>query len=259
MASVSVDGTSISYRLEGPSGAPVVMLSNALGTHHGMWDCQMRALTGRFRVLRYDTRGHGASAVPPGPYELASLGHDALALLDALGLPSVSFCGLSLGGMTGLWLAAHAPGRLQRLVVSNTSSFVGQPQMWNARIEAVHRGGMAAVTDAIIERWFTEPFRAAAPAEVERIREMLLACPADGYAACAAAVRDMDLREDLQAIVAPTLVICGARDAGTPPEHSRVIAQRLRDARVLELPAAHMSNIEARDAFTMSVLDFFET
>jgi 3-oxoadipate enol-lactonase len=248
----------IFQRLEGPDSAPVVVLSNSLGTHHGMWDAQMRALSHRFRVLRYDTRGHGRSDVPHGPYLLADLGGDVLRLIDAIGAPRVHFCGLSLGGMTGIWLAAHAPQRIGRLVVANTSSYVGSPEVWNSRIEAVTRGGMAAITEAILERWFTPEFRASTPGEVDRIRQMLLSTSAEGYVACAAAVRDMDLRGDLAAIHCPTLVIVGARDPALPPSHGALIAERVPGARSLELAAAHLSNIEARDAFTAALIGFLE-
>lgn len=246
------------HRFDGPQGAPVLLLSNSLGTHHGMWNAQMPALTRAFRVLRYDTRGHGRSSVPRGPYALADLGHDVLRLIDELGLSRVHFCGLSLGGMTGLWLAAHAPQRIARLVLANTSSYVGSPEVWNARIQAVTRGGMPAVADAVLERWFTPEFRAAMPREVEPIRQMLLATPPDGYIACASAVRDMDLRGDLAAVRCPTLVIAGARDPALPPSHGTFIAERVAGARFIELASMHLSNIEARDAFTAALTGFLE-
>ncbi|MGH8309571.1 MAG: 3-oxoadipate enol-lactonase, partial [Steroidobacteraceae bacterium] len=202
----------IFHRVDGPLEAPVVVLSNSLGTSHGMWDAQLPSLARHFRVLRYDTRGHGASDVPPGPYDMAALGRDVLGLLDTAGIQRASFCGLSLGGMTGMWLAAHAPERVDRLVLCNTSSYMGAPEAWNTRIDAVRRGGMAAITEGVIERWFTSEFRAAEPAAVERIRQMLLTTSPEGYVACAAAVRDMDLRDDLTSISAPTLVVSGTRD-----------------------------------------------
>jgi 3-oxoadipate enol-lactonase len=246
------------HRLEGAEGAPLVVLSNSLGTHHGMWDAQMPALTRRFRVLRYDTRGHGRSDAPQGPYALADLARDVLRLIDELGVSRVRFCGLSLGGMTGTWLAAHAPQRIGRLVLANTSSYVGSPEVWNARIQAVTRGGMAAVTEGVIERWFTPEFRAAMPAEVERIRQMLLTTPAEGYIACASAVRDMDLRGDLASVRCPTLVISGERDPALPPSHGAFIAEHVAGARSMELAAMHLSNIEARDAFTAALTGFLE-
>lgn len=233
-----------------------MVLSNSLGTSHGMWDAQLPSLARHFRVLRYDTRGHGASDVPPGPYDMAALGRDVLGLLDTAGIQRASFCGLSLGAMTGMWLAAHAPERVDRLVLCNTSSYMGAPEAWNTRIEAVRRGGMAAITEGVIERWFTPEFRAAEPAAVERIRQMLLTTSPEGYVACTAAVRDMDLRDDLASISAPTLVVSGTRDPATPPEHLRFIADRVQGARLVELPTAHLSNIGAEGAFTRTLMDF---
>lgn len=258
MATASVNGTTLFYSLKGAADAPVLVLSASLGTHHGMWNAQLAAFTRRFRVLRYDTRGHGASAVPQGPYGIETLGRDVLALLDELDIPRASFCGLSLGGMAGMWLAAHAPGRMERLVLANTSSYVGPPEPWNQRIELVKRGGMAAITEGILEKWFTPSFHASSPAEVDRIRRMLLATSPEGYIACGIAVRDMDLRADLAAIRAPALVVCGTHDRSTPPEAARYIASRIAGARLVELPAAHLSNIEAQAAFDAAVTGFLE-
>jgi 3-oxoadipate enol-lactonase len=255
---LAVNGTVLFHRLDGPVRAPLLLLSGSLGTSHAMWEDQIAALTHRFRVLRYDTRGHGRSAVPSGPCDIATLGRDALGLLDALHVERAHFCGLSLGGMTGIWLAAHAPERVARLVLANTSSYLGARETWEARISAVRRGGMAAVTGGILERWFTPEFRAREPVRVERIRQMLLTTPPEGYAACAAAVRDMDQRCALAAISASTLVICGSADVATTPEHLRFIGERIPGARLTELPAAHLSNIEAAEAFNRAVLDFLE-
>jgi 3-oxoadipate enol-lactonase len=189
-AFVDLDGARFHYRLDGPAEAPVLLLSNSLGTDLGMWSAQLPAWSRRFRVLRYDTRGHGRSAVTPGPYTIDQLGGDALALLDALALPRVHCCGLSLGGMTGMWLATHAPARIDRLVLSNTAAQIAPPELWNARIDAVDRGGMTAIVDAVLARWFTAPFLAAGGAALAAMRAMLLACPAQGYiAACAASRR----------------------------------------------------------------------
>lgn len=259
MSFVTAAKTRLFYRWDGPEGLPTLLLSNSLGSTHAMWDPQIAELSQHFRVLRYDTRGHGSSDVTPGPYELSLLARDALALLDALELPSVNFCGLSLGGMIGMWLAANEPARVERLVLSNTSAQLGGPELWNSRIEAVRRGGMAAVAETVIERWFTPGFRQANPEIINRIRDMLLGTPPEGYAACAAAIRDMDQRESLARIKTPTLVIIGAQDPATPPEHGRFIAQRIAGARLIELEAAHLSNIEAAPAFTRAVQDFLTT
>jgi 3-oxoadipate enol-lactonase len=221
-----------------------------------MWDPQVAALTEHFRVLRYDSRGHGSSDVSPGPYDIALLARDVLALLDALELGRVKFCGLSIGGMIGIWLGANAPARVEQLVLSNTAAHIGGPELWNSRIEAVRKGGMAALADTVIGRWFTPRFRESNPETIGRIRDMLLGTPPEGYAACAAAVRDMDQRDLLTRITAPTLVICGTQDPATPPEHGRFIAERVKGARLVELEASHLSNVEAAPAYNRTLLEF---
>jgi 3-oxoadipate enol-lactonase len=250
------DGVRLFHRWDGAAGAPVLLLSNSLGTALEMWDPQIPAFAERFRVLRYDMRGHGRSPVPPGPYSIAELGRDVLALLDANGVDRVRFCGLSMGGMTGMWLGCHAPERLEKLVLCNTSAQLGSPDQWNIRISIVQNEGMKGVAEGVIGRWFTPEFREREPQEVERVRRMLLETPPAGYAACCAAIRDQDQRDAICAVSVPTLVVAGARDPATPPEHSRIIASKIPGARIVELDAAHLSNIEARHEFTTSVLDF---
>lgn len=259
MSFVTAANARLFYRWDGPEGLPTLVLSNSLGSTLAMWDPQIREFSRHFRVLRYDTRGHGSSDVSPGPYGLALLARDVLALLEALELRTVSFCGLSLGGMIGVWLASHEAGRLERLVLCNTSAQLGDPDLWNSRIESVRRGGMAAVADTVIERWFTPGFRQANPQVINRIRDMLLGTPPEGYAACAAAIRDMDQRDALNRIATPTLVINGVQDPATPPEHGRYIAEHIRGARLVELETAHLSNVEAAPLFTRTVLDFLTT
>ena len=256
MPFVDAGGTRLFHRFDGRSDKPVLVLSNSLGCDLGMWDPQIPAFAERFRVLRYDSRGHGQSAVPRGPYRIEDLGRDLLALLDALGLSRVHYCGLSKGGMVGMWLGVNAPDRIERLVLCNTSAYLGPPELWNARIEAVRSSGMQAVVPQVLERWLTAEFRARAPDAVEKVRRMLLATPPEGYVACSAAIRDMGQREAISAIRAPTLVVVGARDPATPPEHGRQIAERIRGSKVVELPAAHLSNVEAADQFTAAVLEF---
>jgi 3-oxoadipate enol-lactonase len=247
------------HRFDGPEKAPVLVLSNSLGTNHAMWDGQVAAFARAFRVLRYDTRGHGASEVTPGPYDVALLAGDLLGLLDDLGLARVSLCGLSIGGMTATWIAAHAPERIERLVLCSTSALMGGVDAWNARIDAVRRDGMTAVTETVLERWFTAGFRAARPQAVERVRRMLLTTPATGYAACCAAVRDMDHRALLARIATPTLVVAGTHDPATPLAHSQVIVGGIPGARLVELDAAHLSNIETESAFNAAVLEFLSS
>lgn len=244
------------YAIDGAGDAPVLVLSNSLGTTMDMWLPQLPSLTEHFRVLRYDTRGHGQSDVTPGPYCMAQLGGDVVALLDHLKFPRVHFCGLSMGGMTGMWLGIHHPARIERLVLCNTSAAIGVPEMWNARITQVRQGGMAAVTDAVLDRWFTADFLAHAPAQVERVKGMLAKTSVDGYVANCAAVRDMDQRADLGRIATPTLVIGGKFDKSTPPEHGELIARSIPGARYVELNAAHLSNWEVAQAFTQQVMNF---
>ena len=256
MNHIDADGAQIFYRLDGPAELPVLMLSNSLGTNLSMWDRQVPAFGRHFRLLRYDSRGHGASDAPPGPYDIARLGRDAVALLDALGLNRVRYCGLSKGGMVGMWLAANAPERIERLVLCNTSAHIGNRDIWNQRLEIVRTQGMAGIVDGVLERWFTAGFRQRAPDVIAAVRRMLLATPAQGYMACGMAIRDMDQRAALASIRAPTLVVCGAHDIATPPDHGRLIAASITGARLVELDASHLSNIEAEDAFTAAVRDF---
>ena len=259
MPFLDLAGARFHYRIDGPAAAPVVMLSNSLGTNLAMWDSQLASLKTRYRLLRYDSRGHGESAVTSGPYTIEQLAGDALALLDALEIERANFCGLSMGGMIGQWLGAHAPRRLGKLVLANTTAKIGSPETYNARIDAVRNGGMVAITDAVLARWFTPAFLTASPTAVARVRAMLDATPPDGYVACCAAIRDMDQRETVGGIGVPTLVIAGTHDVPTPPTDARFLADRIKGARYVELPAAHLSNIEAAPAFTSALIDFIAT
>lgn len=259
MAFVEVDGARIHYRFDGPAQAPVLVLSNSLGADLSMWEAQLPSFAEHFRVLRYDSRGHGQSAVAPGPYTIERLAGDVIGLLDGLGIARAHFCGLSLGGMVGMWLGVHAPERLKRLVLCNTAAYIGPPDLWNARIDAVRKGGMQAIAEAVIERWFTPAFRERSPEAVEQVRQTLLATPPDGYIACSEAVRDMDQRQAISRIRVPTLVIGGLQDMATPPADRRFLAERIPGARYVELEAAHLSNIEAADRFTQTVLSFLTT
>lgn len=257
MYSVDLPSGKFYYRFDGPPDAPLLILSNSLGTDHTMWDLQMPTLEHYFRVLRYDSRGHGASAVPPGPYTIEMLGQDALALLDALDIERAHFCGLSMGGMVGMWLAAHVPERVDRLALCNTAARMGPPQLWNARIESVRQWGMANIIGAVIVRWFTPAFCEQAPEVVETMRQTLASTPADGYIACCEAIRDMDLRSSLSRIQAKTLVVAGSLDAASPPADGRFLADTIPDARYVEFLAAHMANVEVGQPFTDTLVRFF--
>ena len=258
MTRIAVNGTELFHRLEGPEGAPVLLLSNSLGTTHEMWQPQMAALTPRFRVLRYDSRGHGASGVPEGPYTLEMLGRDALALTEALGIERFAFCGLSMGGMVGQWLGLNAAERVTRLVLCNTAAHIGKPEMWNQRIETVRQGGMEAIVDAVIDRWFTKAFQAAEPEAVATVRKQILSIDPAGYVACSAAVRDVDYLGELHRIRTPTLVVNGLADVALPPALGEAIAERIPNCGLVAFDAAHLSNIEAREAFNGALLDFLE-
>jgi len=258
MPFADVSGAQLHYRFDGRADAPVLMLSNSLGTNLEMWAPQIDALAARYRVLRYDSRGHGQSAVTPGPYDIPLLARDALGLLDALRVDRAMFCGLSMGGMVGQWLGANVPHRLARLVLANTAGQIGTADVWNARIDAVAHGGMAAIAEAVIGRWYTPAFVAADPAAIERTRRMLLASPAMGYIASCAAVRDMDQRASAGRIAVPTLVISGADDPATPPSAGRFLAENIPGARYVELAASHLSNVEAAAAFTAAVTEFLD-
>nr|WP_280639864.1 3-oxoadipate enol-lactonase [Pseudomonas sp. RGM2987] len=249
----------MNYRFDGPQDAPVLVLSNSLGTNLHMWDEQVAAFSEHFRVLRFDTRGHGGSLVTEGPYSIEQLGGDVLAMLDALDIDRVHFCGLSMGGLIGQWLGINAGERLHKLVVCNTAAKIGDPSVWNPRIETVLRDGQAAMValrDASIARWFTPDFAEAHPEQAKKITDMLAATSPQGYAANCAAVRDADFREQLSSIRVPLLVIAGTEDAVTPPSGGHFIQERVSGAQYAEFRAAHLSNVQAGAAFSARVLDF---
>ena len=251
-------GIRLHYDLVGPERAPVVMFVNSLGADLGMWDRQLPALVGRYRVLRWDMRGHGRSAVTPGPYRLDRLALDALALLDALGIDRVHLCGLSLGGAVGQWIAIHRPERLRSLVLCATACSFGAAAAWDERIAAVKKGGVEAIADAVLERWLTADFRARRPSEAARLRAMLCATPAEGYAAAAAAVRDTDLCAEVHKITVPTLLIAGSADPATPPARLEELRARIPRAELVVLEAAHIVNVEAAEAFDHALLAFLD-
>lgn len=262
MPVVTLADGDLNYLLEGPADAPVLVLSNSLGTNLHMWDAQVPAFTEHFRVLRYDTRGHGQSLVSPGFYSIEQNGRDVLALLDALGIDKVNFCGLSMGGLIGQWFGINAGERLTRLVLCNTGAKIATDEVWNSRIDTVLKGGekaMRDLRDASIERWFTPAFAAEHPDKVEPIVTMLAQTSPQGYAANCAAVRDADLREQVAAIAAPTLIVCGTGDAVTTPEHGRFLQAQIAGAELVEFDAAHLSNVQAGELFTQRVLSFLQT
>jgi 3-oxoadipate enol-lactonase len=240
----------LAHRFDGDPDASALVLAGSLGSTLSMWDPQL-PLAERFRLMRYDHPGHGSSPPAVGELSIADLGAGVIDLLDELGLDRVSWCGLSLGGMVGMWLAIHAPDRIDRLVACCTSAQLGSSEFWDERAELVRREGMAAIADTVVGRWFTSRF-----ADRDRYRAMLLATDPESYARCCEAIRDMDLREELPRITAPTIVIAGAEDPSTPAEHAKRIVARVADSRLLVIPdTAHLANVEGADALNEAVLE----
>jgi len=246
----------IHYELDGRVEGPTLVLSNSLGTNLSLWDSQLPVFAQTFRVLRYDSRGHGQTSTTQGKYSVEMLGRDVLQLLDALHLERVNFCGLSIGGMTGMWLAVNAPQRVENLVLSNTAPKIGKLDTWNERIRAVREGGTKAVAQQVVERWFTPEFRANHRDEVAKIRQMIESTSTHGYAASCAAVRDFDFWEKVGMIHAKTLVIAGTHDASVPTSDAQKLAKQIPGARYSEFTAAHISNVEAANQFTDEVSSF---
>jgi 3-oxoadipate enol-lactonase/4-carboxymuconolactone decarboxylase len=250
-------GCRIYYRLEGVASKPLLVLVHSLGTDHGMWDLQMPALLRHFQVLRLDLRGHGASDAPGGEYTIDQLGRDVLAAVDATGHARFAYCGLSIGGMIGQWLGAHAGDRIERLVLANTSPRMADPSLFETRRVTVLERGMAAIEEAVMQRFFSARTVASAYPAAESIRTVLLATNPVGYAGCCAAIRDMDHRPLLGSIKIPVLIIAGENDLSTPwAGHGELLAHQIEGARAVRLPAAHLSNIERPSSFTAALFDF---
>jgi 3-oxoadipate enol-lactonase len=260
MPLVDVGETSLFYKFDGPEGGPVVMLSNSLASDLTMWDLQIRPLVeAGYRVLRYDSRGHGQSAVPVGSYSIELLMTDAVGLIDELGLKKVHFCGLSMGGMVGQMLGVRHGDRLISLMLCATSAQIAPREIWDERIETVRENGMDAVADVTIDRWFTKNGQKLMPAEVEKVRQMILNTPVDGFCACCAAIRDMDQRESIRAIATRTRVVVGEHDPGTPVSAAEIIHDRIASSELRVISdAAHFVNVEQANVFNDTVLEFIE-
>jgi 3-oxoadipate enol-lactonase len=255
MPKVEVNGSRLFYQLSGTATGPVLLFSNSLGTTVDMWEPQLAAFESRYRVLRYDMRGHGQSDMT-GPCSIADLGQDVVALLDELRIPKVHFCGLSVGGVIGQWLGANAAQRLASLVLCNTAAKIGTPEIWNQRIAAATQDGMASITDAILQRWFTPAFRDRSPDIMAAWRAMLLANDPRGYVLVSTAIRDMDQRDLVRSIRLPTLIIAGDHDPGTTVVDAEFLESRIPGATLVRLPAAHISNVEATSLFNTAVTEF---
>lgn len=253
------DGCRLAYALSGPESALPLVLSNSLGTDRGLWAGQIGAFSRRHRVLAYDTRGHGASDAPDGDYSLDRLGRDVVSLMDDVGIAQADVAGVSIGGITALWLGVHAPGRVRRLVLANTAARIGSVPFWTERMRVAGAEGVAALADVTMARWFTPAFRSAQPGTVARMRATLLAVPVAGYLGCCAALRDADLQSEAARVSARTLVVTGAQDAATPAAAGAWLVDAIAGARRLEFDAAHLANVECAAAFTDAVLAFLDT
>jgi len=245
------DPVTVHHVAEGPPGAPTVILAHAIGTSLAMWQAQAEVLSRDLRVVRYDQRGHGASPVPAGPYDIADLGRDLLHLMDRLRLERASLCGLSLGAMTVLWVAAYAPDRVERLIACCVTARPASPEAWAERADTVRRDGIGAIEELVVDRW---GYRNRNPGIEARVRAMLLATPPEGYVACCEAIRTMNLEPDLGSITAPTLLVAGADDPAAPPDAMETVARQIPRAtlRVVD-GAAHLANLEQPEAVTAAI------
>jgi 3-oxoadipate enol-lactonase len=256
MPMIDADGCPLNVEVEGNLGAPVLMLSNSLGTNLHMWDDQASECAKHFLLVRYDRRGHGKSGLTPGPYSMERLGKDVLAILDALDVEKINWCGLSMGGMVGQWLGANAPTRVEKLILSNCADYYPDKGPWNDRIKLIREKGLAHIVAGNMERWFTKGFRDTHPEVIARFTEMFVATNLDGYIACGQAVRDMDHRALLPKIKAPTLIIAGRHDPATTLAMGESMRDRIPGAKLAVIEAAHISNAERPQAYTEIVLNF---
>jgi 3-oxoadipate enol-lactonase / 4-carboxymuconolactone decarboxylase len=259
MPFITTNQVQIFYRLEGNDGLPVLVLSHSIGADHAMWEPQVQDLLPYFQVLRFDTRGHGASDAPAGDYSVEQLGRDSLELLDALNIRRFAFCGLSLGGAIGQWLALHANDRMTALVLANTSPRFGTPENWNSRIQAVREGGMAAIVDMAMQRCFSPEFFAEPNPWASSIRSVIFGTNPSGYIGCCAALRDFDFGGRLSQIKTPALVIVGEKDVSTPlAGNGEEFVRSIAGSQLVHLPAAHLSNLEAPKSFLAALFSFLK-
>jgi 3-oxoadipate enol-lactonase len=256
MTGITIAGETFNVLIEGDENKEGLMLSNPIGTNLHLWDPQIPDLAEHFRIVRYDSRGHGASVANEGPYSVEGLGHDALAIMDALGIERVHWLGLSLGSIVGLWLLVHARERIGRAVLASAAAQIPGPDLWNNRIQSARESGMNGVAMAAAERWFNKTFRDANPAKVEAVMEMVRTTPLHGYVAACAAIRDMDQREAIRSIRNKVLVIAGRHDLSMPPGMGALVASSIAGAKFVTLEASHMANIEDETNFTKAAVDF---
>jgi 3-oxoadipate enol-lactonase len=250
------DGARIDYSIAGAPTAPTLLFINSIATTRELWARQVPRLSKSFRVITYDARGHGFSQVTAGDYTIEQLGRDALAILDDVGVESAHVCGISLGGITAMWLGVNALRRIKSLVLANTAARIGSLEMWTERIAFVKQQGMATLADLTMPRWFTDGFRAREPQTIEKFRAMVAACPKEGYLSCCAALRDEDLRDAIAGIRCPVLCVAGNADPATPPDALQIIHSRIAGSTMVLLDAAHLTNVEQHEAFTNAVMEF---
>ena len=253
MPALDLSGERFRVEIAGPEDGPPLILSHALGLDLAMWDEVVPLLAASRRVVRYDARGHGASAAPDQVYSMGDLGRDVLAIMDRLGIASADFCGLSLGGMVGQWLALNAPARLNRLVLANTTAHAAPTRFWDQRVRAVRREGLEPIADAVVDSWVSPAFRTIAPRQVAAVRAQVAATPAAGYMGTCCAMRDMDFRRELPRIRTETLVIVSGEDRSTPPAWGEAIAAAIPGARLERLSGGHLSALEQPQAFARAV------
>jgi 3-oxoadipate enol-lactonase len=256
MPEVENDGARIWYTIDGRDDAPAVLLLHSLGTSHALWDEQLPTLVDRFRLIRYDARGHGKSTAPPGEFTIEQLGRDALAVLDGVGAETSAVCGVSIGGLTSVWLGEHAAPRVSRLVLANTAARIGTSELWGERIRFVRENGIEVAAEQAMPRWFTDEFRAEHPDIVARFLAIARSCPLESYLGACAALRDTDLRRDLHRVIAPTLVVAGSKDESTTVADGAYLRDNIPNARLEVLDAAHLSNVGRPEEFS-ALLDEF--
>ena len=248
----------INYQTFGDASQPAIVFSNSLGTQLNMWQPQISFFEKKFYVICYDTRGHGASSAPQGPYSIEQLGTDVVHLLDHLNIEKASFCGISMGGLTGQWLAIHHPERFNHVIVCNTAAKIGQEQAWNDRAQLVREQGLKPIAETAASRWFTEPFIRSNTAIVESLSNDLGAGSPEGYASCCEALAKADVREQLKNITIPTLVVAGQKDPVTTVADAQYIINHVRSSSLFEINASHISNIEQPKAFNQAIFSFLQ-
>jgi 3-oxoadipate enol-lactonase len=256
MPDIEIDGARIWYTIDGRDDAPALLLLHSLGTSHALWDEQLPPLIDKYRLIRYDARGHGKSSAPPGDFTIEQLGRDALAVLDAAGATTAVACGISLGGLTSIWLGQHSGGRVSKLVLGNTAARIGTSEGWSERMRTVRQEGMVMAAEQALPRWFTDDFLAKHPEVAGRFRQIASTCPLESYVGACAALRDADLRRDLHRITARTLVVAGSKDLTTTVADGAYLRDNIPEARLEVLEAAHLSNVERSREFTELLADF---